>query len=83
MDVIAQPLILISIIIGTLNIIERILRKSTKYSKLLEKIGKSKEKLVELSHKQLSIDGLTEDELLGDMLDVLDSLENVGFHIPS
>lgn len=82
MDVIAQPLILISIVIGTLNIIERILRRSTKYNRLLEKISKSKEKLVELSHKQLSIDGLTEEELLGDMLDVLDLLD-VNFHIPS
>lgn len=84
MDIIAQPLILISIIIGTMNIIERILRKSTKYNKLLEKIGKSKERLIELSHKQLSInDTVDDDTLLGEMLDFIENIENIGFHIPN
>jgi hypothetical protein len=83
---IGEPLIILSICIGTLNIIERILRRTTKYNKLLEKIGKSKEKLIELSHHRMSIENLSNDDnLIIDALELLDDIvdyTDINFHIP-
>ena len=86
-DFIAQPLIVVSICIGLLNIIERILRRSTKYSKLLDKIGRSKERLVELSQHKVSFgDNVSEEDILLDCLGLIDDvmdLTDINFKIPS
>ena len=80
----SEPLIILSICIGALNIIERILRRTTKYNKLLSKIGKSKEKLISLSQNQLSIRD-SNDDILIDVLGFIDEiidLSDIDFKIP-
>ena len=84
MNMLSEPLIILSICIGALNIIERILRRTTKYNKLLSKIGKSKEKLISLSQNQLSIRD-SNDDILIDALGFIDEiidLSDIDFKIP-
>ena len=80
----SEPLIILSVCIGALNIIERILRKSTKYNKLLSKIGNSKEKLISLSQNQLSIRDSNDDILLDALgfIDEIIDLSDIDFKIP-
>ena len=80
----SEPLIILSVCIGALNIIERILRKSTKYNKLLCKIGNSKEKLISLSQNQLSIRDSNDDILLDALgfIDEIIDLSDIDFKIP-
>jgi hypothetical protein len=85
MDMISEPLIILSICIGALNIIERILRKTTKYNKLLDKVGKSKNKLISLSQHQMSIENNSTDDIILDCLGFVDEildLTDIDFRIP-
>ena len=85
MDFIAQPLIILSICIGFLNLVERILKRTTKYNKLLDKVHKSRDRLIEISQHQDSIENGSENgvmETLGFIEDLLD-LSNIDFKIPN
>jgi hypothetical protein len=86
MSVLSEPLIILSICIGALTIIEKILRKTTHYNKLLERIGKSKERLLELSQHNMSIENTSNgDDLILDALELLDNVvdfADINFHIP-
>jgi len=76
MDFVAEPIFILSVCIGILNILERVLRKSSKYNKLLEKIGRSKEKIIALSEKRLSLENDTE-EMLFDLISCIDGLQDL------
>lgn len=82
----SEPLIILSICIGALNIIERILRRTTKYNRLIEKVGKSKEKLIELSNHRMSLENTSNDDnLIIDALELLDDIvdyTDLHFKIP-
>lgn len=83
--ILSEPLIVVSICIGCLTIIEKILRRTTKYNKLLEKIGKSKEKLIELSSHRGSIEESNDDNVILDALEILDNIvdyTDLHFKIP-
>lgn len=81
----AEPLLILSIFIGTLSIIERILKRTTKYNKLLDKIRHSKNKLIELSNRSLLIDNGSEDELVLNAMGFIDNIvdyADIDFKIP-
>jgi hypothetical protein len=85
MDMLAEPLLILSIFIGTLSIIERILKRTTKYNKLLDKIRHSKNKLIELSNRSLLIDNGSEDELVLNAMGFIDNIvdyADIDFKIP-
>jgi hypothetical protein len=85
MDFVAEPIFILSVCIGLLNILERVLRKSTKYNKLLEKIGRSKEKIIALSEKRLSLEDKTTDETILNLICFIDDLQDLSdldFTIP-
>lgn len=85
MDFVAEPIFILSVCIGLLNILERVLRKSSKYNKVLEKIGRSKEKIIALSEKRLSLEDKTTDETILNLIcfiDDLQDLSDVDFTIP-
>jgi hypothetical protein len=85
MDFVAEPIFILSVCIGLLNILERVLRKSTKYNKLLEKIGKSREKIIALSEKRLSLEDKTTDETILNLICFIDDLQDLSdldFTIP-
>ena len=80
---ISEPLIILSICIGALNILERMLRRTNKYQKLLEKINKSRERLIEISIKNESVND--SDNLLLDCLELIDNVfdaTDICFNIP-
>ena len=86
---IPEPILILSVVIGTLNLIERLLRRSNKYKNLLEKINKSKTKLIAMSEHQVSLydSKISDEDLLIDALELIDEIGDLNFdmdfHIPS
>ncbi len=87
MEMIPEPLIILSLVIGSLNLIERLLRRTNKYKRLREKVCKSKERLIAISEHQLSTYENSKDDegLLMDALELIDEIQDytdIGFEVP-